>query len=303
MKITIVCGLLGAEKTSFIKNHIDSATEKTVVLVNDFGSMGIDGELISSGGLETVELPGGCVCCSMKMDLREAIKKIISQMAPAHLVIEPSGLASPSGVLEALGGIDFNRLDVVAILDASEFMDLYEEEIYGNFFLEQVRLADLVLLNKTDLADAESISGALDLVKEMNPMAHVVKTVDAKVDGGVPELPDSKKQPMGHGHALAFKVVSMELGDEHSRESIAGLFSQMAEKKFGNIVRAKALVQTPEGPYRFDLAWGNINEAAFNSTILRSRLVVIGPDIIPDIMMGKNYDNVEKRIRDYLLNK
>ncbi|HEB02253.1 MAG TPA: hypothetical protein ENI12_03370 [Nitrospirae bacterium] len=300
MKITIVCGLLGGGKTSFIKNHIDSATEKTVVLVNDFGSLGIDAELISSGGLETVELPGGCVCCALKMDLMESVGKIIREMAPAHLVIEPSGLASPSGVLEALGDIDFNRLDVVCILDASEFMDLYKEEIYGNFFLEQVRLADMVLLNKTDLADDVSISGALDLVKEMNPAAHVVKTVGGCVDGGIPELPlklspklsKIKKQAQGHGHALAFKVISMELGDEHSRESIAGLFSQMAEKKFGNIVRAKALVQTHQGPYRFDLAWGNINEVTFNSALSRSRLVVIGPDIVPDIM--------EEEIRNFL---
>ena len=294
MKITIVCGLLGAGKTSFIKNHIDSATEKTVVLVNDFGSLGIDGELISSGGLETVELPSGCVCCSLKMDLMEALRKIIREMAPEHLVIEPSGLASPSGVLEALGAIDFNRLDVVTIVDASEFLGLYEEEIYGNFFLEQVRLADMVLLNKTDLADERSISGALSLVREMNPGARILKTVGAKVDGGIPELPNTKKQSEGHGHTLAFKVVSMELNKAYPRETMSGLFSLMAEGRFGEIVRAKALINTPDGPpYRFDLAWGNINEVSFNSALSRSRLVVIGPEIVPGIM--------EEEIRAFLL--
>ena len=115
MKVTLVCGLLGAGKTSFIRNCIDSAGEKTVVLVNDFGSLGIDGEIISSGGLESVELPSGCICCTLKMDLIDALKRIDRDMSPEHLVIEPSGLASPSGVLEAIGVLEYSRLDVVCI--------------------------------------------------------------------------------------------------------------------------------------------------------------------------------------------
>ena len=301
MKITIVCGLLGAGKTSYIKNHINSGTEKTVVLVNDFGSLGIDGEVISSDGMETVELPSGCVCCTLKMDLMKALKKIAQEMAPEHLVIEPSGLASPSGVLEALSEINFTRLDVISIVDTSEFMDLYKEEIYGNFFLEQIRLADMVLLNKTDLANEEKISGADALIKEMNPKAHIVRTVGAKVDGIIPELPNDIKQSEGQGHTLAFKVVSMELNEPYPRETIRGLFSLMAEGRFGQIVRAKALINTPDGPpYRFDLAWGNINEAVFNSELSKSRLVVIGPNIIPDIISVTNSDSLENKIRAFL---
>ena len=78
MKTTIVCGLLGSGKTTFIKNHIKHAAEKTVVLVNDFGAAGIDGEIFSASGIESVELPSGCVCCTLKLDLITTIKKVIA---------------------------------------------------------------------------------------------------------------------------------------------------------------------------------------------------------------------------------
>ncbi|KKL07106.1 hypothetical protein LCGC14_2589340 [marine sediment metagenome] len=86
----------------------------------------------------------------------------------------------------------------------------------------------------------------------------------------------------------------MELNKAYPRETMSGLFSLMAEGRFGEIVRAKALINTPDGPpYRFDLAWGNINEVSFNSALSRSRLVVIGPEIVPGIM--------EEEIRAFLL--
>ena len=82
MKTTIVCGLLGSGKTTYIQNFLRHNTEKAVVLVNDFGSAGIDGEIFSGSGIESVELQGGCVCCSLKTDLITAIENIIATFAP-----------------------------------------------------------------------------------------------------------------------------------------------------------------------------------------------------------------------------
>ncbi len=288
MKITLVCGLLGAGKTSFIRNCIDSAEEKTVVLVNDFGSLGIDGEIISSGGLDTVELPSGCVCCTLKMDLIEALKRIDREMHPEHLVIEPSGLASPTGVLEAIGVLEYSRVDVVCIVDASEFLGLYEEEIYGRFFLEQVELSDIVLVNKADLTDSETIARTRNVIEGINPRALVVETTHAKLEGGIPELEGGPKDLKGHGHALDFSVMSVKFDQSPSVESIRELYSGMVEGKFGNIVRAKALIETSSGPLRFDLAWGRYDEVPLENAPTSSRLVVIGPSVD------------EAAIRDYL---
>src|ERR1039458_9521778 len=99
MKITIVSGLLGSGKTTFIQHIAATTPLKTVVLVNDFGKAGIDGEIFSGAGIDSIELPSGCICCTLKFDLITSIQKIIHEYAPEHLIIEPSGIASPSGVI------------------------------------------------------------------------------------------------------------------------------------------------------------------------------------------------------------
>ncbi len=104
MKTTIVCGVLGAGKTTFLRNILKNGYERTVVLVNDFGSAGIDGEIISSGGIGTLN-------------------------------IQP--------------------VAVVCIVDATEFIDAYETDMYGWFFKSQITQSDIILINKTDLTDQE----------------------------------------------------------------------------------------------------------------------------------------------------
>jgi G3E family GTPase len=279
MKITLVTGLLGAGKTSFIKNCIDSADDSTVVLVNDFGSIGIDGDVINSGGLETVELPSGCVCCTLKSDLQSALKNIAQEMKPKHLVIEPSGLSSPAGVLEALDVVQYTRVDVVSVIDASEFLDLHKEEIYGDFFLAQVRLADIVLVNKVDLTDAVTIEGTVKLVGELNPDALIIKTVEAKVRGELPVVQGRQKDVLSKGHELAFGVMALEINTIVDAQRVRDLFTEIAAGRFGEIVRAKALIITTSGSIKFDLAWGKYNEVAYEPTLKQSRLVVIGPTI------------------------
>ena len=134
MKATVVCGVLGAGKTTFLQNALRNNTEKVAVLVNDFGDAGIDGEILSSGGIETIQLPSGCVCCTLRADLVSAVRQIGQRIAPKHLLIEPSGVATPSAVLEALATCDVAPVTVVGIVDATDFVKLYEAQIYGQFF-------------------------------------------------------------------------------------------------------------------------------------------------------------------------
>src|SRR5512139_3098731 len=135
MRTTVVCGLLGAGKTTFIRNFLGRGEERAVVLVNDFGQAGIDGEIFSAGGIEAVELPSGCVCCTLKFDLITTVERVLAAFAPEHLVVEPSGVASPSGILEALASARVGPVTVVGLVDATEFLELRRAEMYGTFFL------------------------------------------------------------------------------------------------------------------------------------------------------------------------
>jgi G3E family GTPase len=276
MRTTIVCGLLGSGKTTFIQNFLRDSKEKAVVLVNDFGKAGIDGEIFSSSGIESVELPSGCVCCTLKTDLITTIEKIISTFAPEHLIIEPSGIASPSGVLEALDQLKITPVMVIGIVDATEFSDLYEAEIYGSFFRDQVSNSDVILINKADLADEDKLTKTLILIGNINPCAITFCTVQATLEGPVPALMTGQRSIQRHASHLHFDTGSFRLAKTVGFSLYKRLFEDMKAGLYGNIVRAKSLVVTEQGPFRFDLSYGNIDTSPLASSPGDSRLVVIG---------------------------
>jgi G3E family GTPase len=276
MKVTLICGLLGAGKTSFIINFLKEVDEKCVVLVNDFGRLDIDGEILSSGGLETVTLQSGCVCCSLKTDMMEAIDKAVSELSPQHLVIEPSGIAAPSGVLEALGPIHYDELAVVGIVDASEFAELYELDVYGRFFTEQVSISDIIIANKTDLAGAEKTAAAVSIIRRLNPAAQVLEAVNAEVNLENLFISHVHRDIKATKSHLEFRTYSFRPRGQLSLGFVERLFEDMSEGRFGQVVRAKALLSTDKGPYRYDLSFSSLRGSKFEKEITENLLVVIG---------------------------
>ena len=298
MKTTVVCGMLGSGKTTFIRNYLRDRTEKAVVLVNDFGQAGIDGEIVSSGGIESIELPSGCVCCTLKVDLITSVRRIVTEFAPAHLLIEPSGVASPAGVLEALESAQVAPPSVVGIVDAVEFAELYRSGMYGSFFQEQIECSDAILVNKVDIADEQAITAAEQLIGEINPRAVVLRAINAQLHIELLPVPrregparprsgradDRRTQHPGqalsallprHGHCH-FETLSFKLPHGIGRKAIEGIFRDLAAGKYGTVARAKALVATSDGPYRLDMTFGKVDAVPFVREITDSRLVVIG---------------------------
>jgi G3E family GTPase len=285
MKTTVVSGLLGSGKTTFIKNFVQGATEKTVVLVNDFGKTGIDGEILSAGGIESVELPSGCVCCTLKFDLITTIHRIIKQFSPEHLLIEPSGVASPSGVLEALESAGVGRTTVIGIVDSVEFVDLHESDMYGSFFEDQITNSDVILVNKTDLADGSMIEQTERLISAINPRAILFRTVNAGINMPLPDAPLQRKIVPGNCH-FHFETLSFKLADKTELAFMQRLFNDLSQGKFGRVARAKALVGTVKGYYRFDSTFGKVDMVRFEKDAEESRLVVIGEGL-----QGKELEN------------
>jgi len=275
MKTTVVCGLLGSGKTTFVKNIVQGVREKTVVLVNDFGSAGIDGEIISACGIETVELPSGCVCCTLKFDLITTIQRIVKQFSPERLLIEPSGVASPSGVLEALENAGFGGASVIGVIDVVEFLELCESGMYGSFFQDQIENSDVILLNKTDLAEEALISATERMVGSINPLAVLLRTVNAVLNIPLPEAPAHREIRQSDCHR-PFETLSIRTKQKMDLAKVSRAFDDIAGGKFGAVARAKALINTGHGPYRFDSVYGKVNREHFETDIKDSRLVVIG---------------------------
>ncbi len=280
MKTTVICGILGSGKTTFLNNVLKHEKGKTVVLVNDFGSVGIDGEIFSVGGIETIELKSGCVCCTLRFDLITTITKVREQFCPDHLFIEPSGVASPSAITNVLDMLNIQPVTVVGIVDATDFLEAYKNDKYGWFFKSQITQSDIILSNKADLVDEQKINETIRVIEMLNPLAVVTATVNAMLNADI--LSHGKRAPRkqdNHGHSLDFETMTVLFDRPKNLTALKTFFEKMASGKYGNIMRAKALIQTDSGPYRFDLASKQVNAVVFSKKVTNSRLVIIGTNL------------------------
>ena len=134
MIIQIISGFLGAGKTTFINKYISGNKDKTVIIENEFGKIGLDKKLIE-GNIPVREINSGCICCSLVADFRESIRKIINDFSPDRIIIEPSGVAQLSDILKVCNffnreyGIEIS--DKIVIVDIESFEDCLED--FGNF--------------------------------------------------------------------------------------------------------------------------------------------------------------------------
>lgn len=280
MKTTVVCGQLGSGKTTYVKNILAKADSKTVVLVNDFGKLGIDAEVISTGGIETVELPSGCVCCTLKFDLITTIQTIRERYHPERLIIEPSGVATVSGILEALQLAKIEEVSVIGIVDTTEFAELYESGAFGNYFEDLIQNSDLILLNKIDLSDSETLRRSRQIVESINPRVIVFETHMARLEEPL-ELTYGQKTPLKEvsNIALQLESFSVNLKKGTSLKTIEGFFDSLSSGRFGKILRAKALLSTDEGSFKFDYASHRVFREPFERPVTDSRVVMIGTSL------------------------
>ena len=182
--ITIISGFLGSGKTTLL-NHILTNQKgiKTAVLVNEFGEIGIDNELIIKTEEEMIELSNGCICCSINGELVEAIEKLINVNKKLdYIIIETTGLADPLPVAMTLLGSDLRdqtRLDsIITLIDAENFNDVALESSIGR---SQVIYGDILLLNKCDLVTNKNIEETIDKLKEIKNDVRILKSIKGNI--------------------------------------------------------------------------------------------------------------------------
>lgn len=170
----VVGGFLGAGKTTLINHWLVEASEtgrRIVVLVNDFGAINIDATSIVSHGSDVIELTNGCVCCSIGNDLAHALIRLLdSQRHVDAILVEASGVSDPWRIAQiALAEPQLRLAGVVVLVDASAVGHLSADPQLADTLVQQVKSADLVLLNKMDLADAAAAEFARDWVARHAP--------------------------------------------------------------------------------------------------------------------------------------
>ncbi len=179
-----IAGFLGSGKTTLLRNSLEKVFQekRVAIIMNEIGDLGIDGKVVS--GFENidkvVELNSGCVCCSVDIfSLHNAFREIQEQIKPDLIVIETTGLANPFPLIQRLHYLDVVLDSVITLVDASEFLRLAAEEEVLN---EQVRAADFLILNKTDLVTELEIERVESHLRQLNQRAPLFKTTHSNID-------------------------------------------------------------------------------------------------------------------------
>ena len=288
----VVVGFLGAGKTTYLKRVLAEADPavKTVVLVNDFGELGLDGSLLSGQGADVVELPNGCICCSLKADLGRQLKEVIARRAPDRILIEPSGVADVASLMAVLHQPEIApliaSLKVFTVIDAGAFVRDYAR--LPAYFEAQARLAPVFIVSKTDLVGPAQLRLVEQTLAGLNPRARIVAARFGVVEqaaglsqsAAVAVTPVAAVEPADHGHdhahahdhdhdhaespdALGLSSWSLRLEDEVDVDALSALLDEVCAGRFGAIERLKGLARTDGGFVRFDVAGGRAHLSAY----------------------------------------
>lgn len=175
--ITILTGFLGSGKTTLLKRIIEENPDKKFgLIINEFGEIGIDGQLVKDSGQEMIEMSNGCMCCVVRSDLYDTVEKLIDTGKVDYILIEASGLAEPRPIADTFVMNNLNgrvSLDGIVCLVDVENYRLDE----GNYkiAMEQLEFCDIILLNKIGDHSVEKLHIVKDSLKKINPLAFVLE--------------------------------------------------------------------------------------------------------------------------------
>ncbi len=188
-QIHLLFGFLGAGKTTLVRNLLQTADPDypTAVIVNEFGDVGIDGDIIQGNTIDTVELASGCICCTLKGSLMNAIEELANDKGARRIVVEATGVADPEDMLDDLEDSTIaekmNVAPIVVVVDASYFNKV--RPMLGEFYVSQVLNADIVIINKIDRTDEQELKNVTEQIKEINPWAEIRFTEFCDVDSSL----------------------------------------------------------------------------------------------------------------------
>jgi G3E family GTPase len=177
--VTVLTGFLGAGKTTLLNRILtEQHGKRLAVIINEFGEIGIDHQLVVATEDEIVEMNNGCICCTVRNDLIQAIERILQRSDKVdHILIETTGLADPAPIIQSFSLDDSIRrrvrLDaIVTVVDARHILLHWDAEEAR----EQIAFADVLLLNKIDLVGEPELELLTQRIRRLNPLARILRT-------------------------------------------------------------------------------------------------------------------------------
>jgi putative photosynthetic complex assembly protein 2 len=280
-EVEIAAGFLGAGKTTYMRRRLA-----------EYGAMGIDGSLLDNQGAEVVELPNGCICCSLRDDLSTQLQETVARWAPDRVLIEPSGvadIASLIGVMQRPALAPFVRkLEVTTVIDAGAFLADYAT--LPAHFSAQARLASTLVINKADLVSNGTKMMVAETLRRLNPNVKIVSARYGQVDpepmvilalvenhaeaahvhdehcGHLHHDHADHEHEHGHDHAaaeLGFTSWTATLENGCDPDALQLVLDAITHGAYGDIKRVKGLTRSGAGWLHFDVAGGRASMTAF----------------------------------------
>jgi G3E family GTPase len=310
MPVTVITGFLGSGKTTLL-NHILSSCQnlKVAVLVNEFGDINIDSQLLVSVDEQIMQLSNGCICCTLQNGLVDAVYQVLTSKAQIdHLVIETTGIADPYPIIFKFLTTELwslTRLDaVLTVLDASSFTPDY----YGSkAALSQIVRGDVIVLNKTDLVEQAQLDRLENEIRKVNAEARILRSQYGQVplplilDVGLVEPASFLGQRANHiTHNQSEHLVNegfISVSFESDRPFVIQKFQNFLAHLPTTIFRAKGILwfQERQSPQIFQFSGQRYDwRADPRSRASGSQLVIIGRHL--------QGDQIKAQLTDCLLN-
>lgn len=253
--INIISGFLGCGKTTFLNKVIPNMQGSNALIENEFGNIGIDGDLIQHS-LPIKEIYSGCICCTVKENFNKALEELVLDYKPDNIFIEPSGVGSLSDILKVCNRVSSNSTlnikikDVITIVDVDSFNDYSEN--FGSFYLDQIENAQMIFLSHFEnLVDSE-VEEIIKKISLINPKATIFKEPWISLSGEeIVETINSmesyeielKDRPAFLAANKMFETFSIDKLRAFSEEEIDKVLLSLNQQEYGFIVRAKGIVQ------------------------------------------------------------
>jgi G3E family GTPase len=258
--VTLITGPLGSGKTTLLRHLLDVVPQKIAILMNEFGEIAIDSQIIEGKNIRMAELGGGCVCCSLLGEFEAAVTEVIDTVHPDLIIVETTGVAEPDALMfDIQENLPRVRLDGVVTVADADAMVRYPR--LGQTGRAQIEAADIILLNKVDLVSTEELAEVKSRLAQLNEHAPILPTQRCQVD---PDVLFGTSQahevnPPQHRHQLSMESFSYVSAATLER----GCFEAFVERLSPVVVRAKGFVRFPEGVYLFNYVAGRWDLEAF----------------------------------------
>ena len=266
--VTVLTGYLGAGKTTLLNRILsEQHGKKYAVIVNEFGELGVDYDLVVNADEEVFEMNNGCICCTVRGDLIRIIEGLMKRKDKFDgILVETTGLADPGPVAQTFFTDDDvkarTKLDaIVTVIDAKHFFGQLEQ---GSEAEQQVAFADVILLNKTDLVSEDELKKVEDRIRGINRYARIFHTqksqieLDAILDKGAFDLgrilefePDFLHSGHDHNHEDEVRSLSITADRPVDPDKFQKWMGALLQIKGADIFRSKGILAIDGAPRRY----------------------------------------------------